>query len=180
MFQLKPGQLPKQSEMIAFMGFAAAFASGQGMHLSANSIGHLLLDLKDSDIYVLTYFFDEDLSHFIWHLGLVGLSALLIYRQWKHPFQESSRGLGLAIAGGVIYGLTYFLTVVEAGTTLLGVPFAVLAVLFIMVWGRKNLKQEPLVTFFLCAYLLAIILFAVWAIVNGGRLPEFSEVGLIK
>ena len=179
MFQLKPGQLPRQSEMIAFMVLAAAWASGQGMHLSANSIGHLLLELKDSDIYALTHFYDELLSHFIWHIGLIGLSALLILRQWKNPFEGTSRGLGLVIAAGIIYGFTYFLTIVEAGTTLLGVPFALLAVLFILVWARKRLKEEPMVTFFLCAYLLAILLFGIWAILNDGRLPEFSEVGII-
>jgi hypothetical protein len=36
----------------------------------------------------------------------------------------------------------------------------------------------PVVAFFLTAYLLATILFAIWAIYWGG-LPEFSEVGLI-
>ena len=32
------------------------------------------------------YFYDEILSHYIWHLRLIRLSALLIYRQWQNPF----------------------------------------------------------------------------------------------
>jgi hypothetical protein len=178
MLQLSPGQLPKRSEMVAFMVLAAAWASGQGMHLSANSIGHLLQDSMVADINDLTYFYDETLSHLIWHLGIIGLSALLVYRQWKNPFSGETAGLAPVIIGGVLYGFTYFLTIVEGGTGLLGVPFALLITLFVLIWARDRLKEMPLVTFFFTAYLLATILFAIWAIYWGG-LPEFSDVGLI-
>jgi hypothetical protein len=36
MFQLAPGQLPRQGQMLLFMLLAALWAAGQGMHLSAN------------------------------------------------------------------------------------------------------------------------------------------------
>ena len=179
MLQLSPGKVPRQSEMITFMVLSAAWASGQGMHLSANSIGHLLQDSMGVDINDLTYFYDETLSHIIWHLGIIGLSALLIYRQWKNPFSEEPSGSALVIVGGVLYGFTYFLTIVEGGTTVLGVPFALLATVIILIWARDRLKQTPVVTFFFSAYLLATILFAIWAIRWGG-LPEFSEVGIIN
>lgn len=178
LFQLKPGELPKQGAMIAFMVFAGAWASGQGMHLSANSIGHLLAEIQGSDIYTLTHFYDEVLSHYIWHTGIVGLSALLIFRQWKHPFDELPTGLAWVILGGLLYGLTYFSSIIEAGTAPLGIPFALATTVIVLIWGRKGLNQKPLVAFFLVAYLLALILFAVWAIIWRG-LPEFSEVGLL-
>ena len=57
-------------------------------------------------------------------------------------------------------------------------PFAALVVLFTLVWGRKKLRQQPLLPFFLVAYLVATLFFAGWAIYWGG-LPEFSEVGII-
>lgn len=174
MLQLSPGKLPKQSEMIAFMILAATWASGQGMHLAANSIGHLLQESMGPDINDLTYFYDETLSHIIWHLGIIGLSALLMFRQWKNPFSEQTTGLALVIIGGVLYGFTYFLTIVEGGTTVLGVPFALLATICSLLWARDRLKQAPLVTFFFTAYLLATLLFAIWAIMWGG-LPEFSD-----
>ena len=179
LFQLAPGQLPRQGQMLLFMALAAAWAAGQGMHLSANSIGHLLADMMDSDIYKLTHFYDEDLSHYIWHIGLVGLSALIIVRQWRNPFAGQTEGLGLVIAGGLIYGFTYFLTVVEAGTAPLGVPFAIVVTIFGLIWGRNQFKRQPMTTFFVVGYSLATLLIVIWAIWQGG-LPEFSEVGIIE
>jgi len=73
-------------EMI-FMVMATFWAVGQGMHLSANSINnlignlakHQIIDVTTTDIYKLTYFYDEYLSHYLWHIGVMGLAALLIY-----------------------------------------------------------------------------------------------------
>ena len=179
LFQLERQKLPQQGQMLLFMALAAAWAAGQGMHLSANSIGHLLADMMDTDVYKLTYFYDEDLSHFIWHAGIVGLSALIIFRQWRNPFVNGPEGLAAVIVGGLIYGFTFFLTVIEAGTALLGVPFAVMIAAFGLIWGRKHFKHQPMTTFFVVAYGLATVLFVIWAIRWGG-LPEFSEVGLIQ
>jgi hypothetical protein len=134
--------------------------------------------MKESDIYALTYFFDEDLSHYIWHFGIVGLSALIIFRQWQHPFKGQSAGLVFVIVGGLLYGLTYFVTIIEAGTAPFGVPFAVIITVVILIWGRESFRQKPLLTYFFMAYFLATILFLGWAIYWGG-LPQFSEVGLI-
>ncbi len=174
MLQLRPGQLPKQNEMIAFMVLAGTWASGQGMHLSANSIGHLLGEMQGSDVYALTYFYDEDLSHIIWHLGIMGLSALLIYHQWKHPFAERESGSGLIIAGGILYGLTFALAIMEGGTGILGVPFALLAIFFILIWVRTQLRQAPLAYFFFVAYLLASILFIAWSIYWSAACGQFG------
>lgn len=178
LFQLDPAQKPRQKETIAFLVLAAAWASGHGMHLAANSIGHLLQSAEGSDVYRLTYFYDEDLSHFIWHTGIIGLSALLIYRQWLHPFGSEAEGVGLVVAAGLLYGLTYFLTIIEAGTVVLGVPFAALVAVGGVVLGRDRFRQGPLLRFFFIAYLLATLLFAGWALYWGG-LPEPSAVGLI-
>ena len=60
------------SGIIVFFVLAAFWAEGQGMHLSANSIGHLLKGMENSDIYKLTYFYDEVLSHYLWHFGIIG------------------------------------------------------------------------------------------------------------
>ena len=178
MLQLTPEQLPGRNEMVAFMVLAAVWASGQGMHLSANSIGHLLQDSMGAEINDLTYFYDETLSHILWHLGIIGLSALLVYRQWKNPFSGQTAKMAPLIIGGLLYGFTYFLSIVEGGTGLLGVPFALLITLFILIWARDRLNKMPVAAFFFSAYLLATILFAIWAIYWGG-LPEFSEVGLL-
>lgn len=163
---------------LIFMVFAAFWAAGQGMHLSANSIGHLLKDMKGSDIYNLTNFYDEVLSHYLWHSGVLGLSAVLIYHQWQNPSTEGQAMPWIVRSAGIIYGFAYFVIVIEGATTPMGVPFAVLASLFILIWERKKLSQQPLLVFFLIAYLLATVLFAGWGIYWHG-LPEFSKVGII-
>lgn len=173
LLQMIPGQLPKQSEMIIFMVLAGAWAMGQGMHLSANSIGHLVPE--GNDIYRLTYFYDEELSHFIWHGAIIGMSALLLFRQWKNPLIENDPGWIWLIAGGIFYGFTYAAAILEGGTALLGVPFAVLAVIFILVWMRPQLRRQPLGIFFFVSYGLAALLFAIWALIWGG-LPEPCSV----
>src|SRR5512137_46710 len=60
---------------VVFMIFAAFWAMGQGMHLSANSINNLIgylardgvVNVKPTDLYTLTYFYDEYLGHYLWH-----------------------------------------------------------------------------------------------------------------
>lgn len=178
LFQVSPEKTLSPGESLVFLVLATLWVAGQGMHLTANSIGHLLKEMKGNDVYTLTSFYDEVLSHYFWHFGLVGLSALLIYRQWQHPFVGKQTRLRLEILAGFIYGFTYFVAVIEAATVPLGVPFAVLVTTFALVWGRKKLREQPLLAFFFVAYLVATILFAGWAVYWGG-LPEFSAVGII-
>jgi len=168
----------KLSGITAFLVFAAFWAAGQGMHLAANSIGHLLKGMESSDIYKLTYFYDEVLSHYLWHLGVVGLSAIIIFRQWKYPFAGEKAPLWLITLAGVIHGFSFFSIVLEGGTAPLGITFSVLVILFGLIWGRKRMSQQPLLIFFFISYAIAIILFIGWGIYWRG-LPQFSEVGII-
>lgn len=108
LFQIHPRCSPSQKEMLVFLVFAVLWVQGQGMHLVANSIGHLTKPDSSSEIEQLTYFYDEILSHYIWHFGLVGLSALLIYRQWQNPFLKQRSGLKFEITAGIIHGFNYF------------------------------------------------------------------------
>ena len=62
---------------IAFLVLASLWTMGQGMHLSANSINNLL-GPGDTPVHELVHFYDEVLSHYLWHIGLVGLSILLL------------------------------------------------------------------------------------------------------
>jgi hypothetical protein len=149
------------------------------MHLSANAIGRLLKGMETNDAYVLTYFYDEVLSHYLWHGGVIGLSALLIWRQWKNPLADEQSVLWPESLAGLIYGFTYFTIVTEGGTALLGVPYAGLVTLFSLGWGWKRMRQQPILTFFFVSAVAATILFACGAIRWGG-LPQFSEVGIIE
>lgn len=174
MLQLEPQRLPKQAAMVAFAVLAGAWASGQGMHLAANSIGHLLDQSMGPDINELTYFYDETLSHIIWHLSIIGLSALLMYRQWKNPFYEPAAGRLMVVVAGILYGLTYFIAIIEGGTYVFGVPFALLATLLTVIWARDRLDKTPVISFFFTGYLIATMLFMIWGIMWQG-FPEFSD-----
>lgn len=168
---------PTTREMILFLVFAAVWAEGQGMHLSANSIGHLLQNAPETDAYTLTHFYDEVLSHYLWHIGLAGLAALLIWRQVKNPLAAALPSLRTEIAAGIIYGITNFIITIEAGTVPLGLPFAILVSLF-GITRRSQLRSQPVTAFLVVAHLLATILFLIWFIRWGG-FPQFSELGYI-
>jgi hypothetical protein len=173
------------SEEIAFMVLASLWVLGQGMHLAANSVDNLaealansqMLDITGSDIYTLTYFLDEHLSHYLWHLGILGLTALLIYREWKRPAGVKPSWWATILAG-FIYGFTSFCIFLEGQTVLLGLPFTVGIVLLTLIWGRKRLTQQPILGFFFIACVVAVALFTIWGLYWGG-FPQFSEVGLI-
>ena len=164
--------------MVIFFVLAAFWAQGQGMHLSANSIDHLLKGMENTDIYRLTHFYDEVLSHYLRDIGIVGLSAFLIFRSWRNPFAEEPGVLWSPILAGIIHGFTFFLVVIESGTAPLGVTFAVLAAVFGLVWCRKGMSHRPIATFFFISYVVAALFFIGWGIYWQG-LPQFSEVGLL-
>lgn len=174
-----------QGQEIVFMVLAAIWVEGQGIHLSANSIDNLIdalarsqvIDIKTTDIYHLTYFFDEHLGHYMWHIGMLGLAALLIYHEWSRPVGLAT-GWGTAILAGIIYGFSYFCIFIEGQTVALGLPFALIVVLFALIGGRKLLSQRHVLAFFFVTCLIALILFTGWGLYWHG-FPQFSDVGLI-
>jgi hypothetical protein len=178
LYQVGQEKRPSLGEGVAFTVLAALWVLGQGMHLAANSIGHLLEEMSGSDAYVLTYFYDETLGHILWHSGVMGLSALLQVRQWRNPFSGERASLGLLLPAGIIHGLTFFVIVIEGGTALLAIPFALIAVLAVLIWGRGKLREQPLLLFFLVSYIVAMLFMAGWGIYWRG-LPQFSELGFI-
>jgi hypothetical protein len=178
LYQVGQEKRPSLRQAVAFMILAALWVQGQGMHLAANSIGHLLQDMTGSDAYILTDFYDETLGHILWHAGVMGLSALLLVRQWQNPFSGQRASLRLLLPAGIIHGLTFFAIVIEGGTALLGIPFALIVILAGLVWGRGKLREQPLLLFFLVSYVVAMLFMAGWGVYWGG-LPEFSELGFI-
>jgi hypothetical protein len=161
---------PKKAGQIAFMVLAALWVLGQGMHLAANSINNLteglakkqVLDILSSDIYTLTYFYDEYLSHFIWHLGIVGLAALIIHRAWRGTSPVATHWWYAGI-GGFIYGLTKFMVFDEGQTAaVIGFPFSLILTIIFLIWGRKKLAGSPVLSFFFIAFAVALVLLAGW------------------
>jgi len=159
---------------IAFMVMAAFWVAGQGMHLSANSIDNLIgnlaknqvIDVSATDIFHLTYFYDEYLSHYLWHIGVFGLAALLVFEGWRQPADEKT-DWRMAVPAGILYGFTYFCFVDEGNTLPIGLPFAVIMTLLFFAWGRVRLTQQPILAFFFVSLLVATLLFAIWGLYWG-------------
>ncbi len=185
LFKYSASKLSSLTEEIVFLLFAVFWVDGHGIHLAANSINNLIhalanngvIDVTGSDLYRLTYFYDESLSHYLWHIGIVGLAAVLIYREWRSPSGQKTLWWA-TVLGGIIYGFTYFVIFLEGQTLTLGLPFALLVVLFTLIWGRNKLALLPILAFFFLSCLVAVLLFASWGLYWGG-FPQFTDVGLI-
>jgi hypothetical protein len=162
--------------MIAFLILAAAWVDAHGIHLTANAIGHLIK--QPGQVQQLTEFSDERFGHYYWHAAVLGLSALILVRQALTP-ASVGRPTGAALAAAALYGFALFLIGDEGGTAPLMVPFA--AIVTVAAWPlRKRLLSSPVAVMFVLGSTLALILFAIWFVYWGGRLPQFSEVGWIK
>jgi hypothetical protein len=185
MFRQTSRECSGLTEEIIFMLLAVFWISGQGMHLAANSINNLIeslvhsqvLDIKPTDIYSLTYFLDEHLSHFIWHIGIIGLALLLIYRDWRRPADFPTQWWSTILAG-LLYGFMLFCIFLEGQTVMLGLPSCILISLGVLIWGRRQLAQKPILAFFFIAFLSAALFLVGWRLYWGG-FPQFSDVGLI-
>ena len=177
LFQVAPDRPVSQREMIAFLVLAALWVEGHSTHLAGNAIGHLTADLAGTGAAELTHFIDEDLSHTLWLLGIIGLAVLVIYRQWRYPFAGPTEGVAIVVAAGVLHGANYFASIIEAGTNGLGIGFAVAVAVFGLL-KRRDLASRPIALFFVIAFGLSLALFLSWGMYWGG-LPEFSEVGLL-
>jgi hypothetical protein len=62
-------QIPNLQSTTIFLVFSVLWVEGQAMHLAANSIGHWLLNFINEYVYHVAHFYDEILSHIIWHEG---------------------------------------------------------------------------------------------------------------
>ncbi len=178
LFRVSAGRSATTEENVAFMVLVGFFALGQGTHLAANSIGHLTEGLTGTDVFRLTAFYDETLSHYLWHFGVIGLSVLLMYRQWKNPVSDSPNVYAASVVAGALYGFTFFAMVIEGATWPMGLPLAVIAAILGAIWIGRRRARHPVIVTFLTGYSFALVLFAVWAIWQHG-LPEFSKVGII-
>jgi hypothetical protein len=171
-------QQPGLRSTIVFLVFASLWVLGQGMHLSANTIGHWITTTVGDQVYDVTYFYDEVLSHYLWHMGVLTLSAQLIYRSWKHPFQDQSFRMVIEIIAGILYGLTIFIIGIEGGTVAMLFPFSVLAAVMGIILGWGKYRQMPVLSYFMVGYALAALIFIGWGVYWGG-FPQFSYLGWI-
>ena len=130
---------------LSFLIFAVLWVEGHSIHLPANAISlSLRAENVVGDPYAVTYLFDEVIGHYLWHLGMVGLSGLLIAREGLKPVTGQSTRWMLVLPAGFVYGGIFFGAVTEGGTWPLGLTFAVGFSIFGLAFGRARLKTQPL------------------------------------
>ena len=88
------------------------------------------------------------------------------------PLQTDWR---MVIPAGILYGFTSFCFFLEGNTLILGLPFTAAVTILVLVWGRRKLAQQPVLSFFFVACLFAFVLFAGWGLYFGG-FPPIMEV----
>jgi hypothetical protein len=148
------------------------------MHLSANTIGHWLATTAGDQVYDVTYFYDEVLSHYLWHLGAAALSAQLIYHSWRYPFHDQPYRLLSETISGLLYGLTIFIIGIEGGTVAILFPLSIILAIAALILGWRKFKIMPLLSYFTVGYSLAALIFIGWGLYWDG-FPQFSHLGWI-
>lgn len=154
------------------------YINGQGMNLSANAIARHLVGMEKTPLYWLDYFFDEKVGHIFWHSGMLGISISFLLLAAN--LQTISTNW-LALAGAPFYSFAYFTDAVEGQTVALLFPSAILILGGIVLHLKKqpnSLKRNPVMLFFLIGYVIAVALFLIWWIWQGG-FPQFSELGWV-
>ncbi len=163
----------------AILFFSSIFyVNGQGMNLSANAIARHLVGMEQTSLYWLAYFFDENLGHIFWHSGVLGISLSFLLLAANLQTISTS---WLTLAGAPFYSFAYFTDAVEGQTVVLLFPSAILILGGIFFHFKKqsnSFKRNPLMLFFLVGYVIAVALFFIWWIWQGG-FPQFSELGWI-
>lgn len=158
-----------------FLFSAILFVEGHGMHLSANSISSFLRESRGSEAYAIAYFYDEVLSHYLWRLGTLGLTGVLLARHWGKGEAHLSWTL-LALAA-LAYGLTYGISAAESQTVPLDLPAsaAIAGLLAARWWQLRALPGGPVFAFFGLGYGVAVVVLTAWGLYFGG-FPQPSEV----
>jgi len=163
-----------RAAIIVFLVLASVWVEGQAMHLAANSINNLL-GAGATAVHGLVNFYDEVLSHYLWHGAILAISALLLYLAMRAPSLSSRPGWGWIVPAGLLYGITCFLAFTEGTTVPLGLPAVVLLLVGLIVLLRDRIRTDNLVAFFFVGYVVTLVLLAAWGIAWKG-FPEPMKV----
>jgi hypothetical protein len=163
-------------ELLAFLLIAIGWVEGQAIHLATNAIGDIFSPGEARNTFYATaagdldHWFDEGLSHWLWHLAWAALSVLILSRatarrDWRMPAGA------LSLVAGLIYGLTFSFVTVEGETTPLSIP---LSVLFVAWTARETLagSTNPAFRFFLVSSAVTLLAYAGWAAAYGWPFAE--------
>ena len=159
---------------------ALVWTQGQGMHLASNSIGHQLAEGESGTLPDLIYFYDEQLSHYIWYLGVAALPGFLLIVMWRDRALAGKWSPFAVLPGALLYGLVVGIDVIEAAVVPMALPaFVLTAVLAAYLYrSTSRLRGVELFAFTGVSVLVALGVLLGWGAYHGGW-PEPSDLGLI-
>ncbi len=166
--------------MIPLFFIALVWTQGQGMHLASNSISHQVAEGATGTLPGLIDFYDEQLSHYIWSLGIVALPSYILALMWRDR-ALSGREVPLAVLpAALLFGLILGIDAIESAVVPMALPaFAVTAVLAAYLYrSDTRLRGVELFAFTGASLFVAVGVLVGWGVYYGGW-PELSDVGLI-
>jgi hypothetical protein len=112
---------PGRRGMLAFIVIAIVWVEGHGIHLATNAIGDVFDRSVRDSFYArpegdLDRWFDEILSHWIWHVAYVALALLILWRGRTAAPDCRRAAWGTAALAGFVYGVVFFIVTVQGGT----------------------------------------------------------------
>src|SRR3989304_5707345 len=109
---------------------AIVWAQGQGMHLASNSIGHQVPAGASGALPDLIHFYDEQLSHYVWYLGVAILPVYFLVLMWRDKALVSQDSTLAVLPAALLFGLVLGISSIEAAVVPLILPaFAFTALL---------------------------------------------------
>jgi len=176
---------------------AITYALGHGIHVAANSAHDMLSATGGGDPWGLVALWDEGIGHYLTDIGRIAFAIGLTWTE-SAAARGAARGAArdvaarsaarpdasrrLLLPGAAAYGFIYFATAVEGQTAPLALPFcaayAAWSARRAIRAGKTGAVDAPIRAFYTVAAWMALLLFAVWAAMEGG-LPEFTKVGIL-
>lgn len=145
---------------LALLG-AAVFTSGQGMHVSANSISYAGGPADPA------YLWDEHVGHHLWFAGLTLLLVVVVRAVESAPLRVGP----VAVTLSALVGLTWAANVVEGGA----VPFGATLAAGLTAYGLRT-RARATGRLLVLTFGLSVLLIAAYGLWHGG-FPQPSELG---
>jgi hypothetical protein len=153
-----------------FVFSAILMINGHGIHLSANSLSHLI-EQGSGISYKLNYLFDEIISHYMWHVGAFCLSMSVAIFQLKYPTMVNRRAFIILLFSASVYAFTFTFATIEGGTMLAITPLSIsslFAFVFVIARYKLSLSERPVVVFFLLTSILMLFGWTAYSIAFAG------------